>query len=255
MKKTVLMLTVLALSLETCAVYYQSRSRGYRPTEDEKRLTPAGPTGDLKKVIEKSKTILTDKLEFDEGAKCGNTPINLKARIGSLCGHEIGTIAKVGRNTVLDANGNIVVTERLKKPFRLCTHVELKYSKVNHALYSIRIFSPAQRKMDDDAARKEVNGMIDALTAKFGEKISSWGRIAIENGYAAHFDAFTGQSLTVTTYMAEIDKRFVLQGPTRSGHAQGWAFSVKLVDQAMQSFAPDKADGADARPVEGVDAL
>ena len=44
---------------------------------------------------------------------------------------------------------------------------EVKYSKVNHALYSIRVFSPAQKKMDDEAAAEEQEAMSEAVTTKY----------------------------------------------------------------------------------------
>ena len=255
MKKILLVLAAFLFIFEASA--YFSRSRGYRPDNNARRLKPAGACDSNVDARKKSLTIATNKLEFVEGTKFRTVPVNLNARIVSLCGYEIGTIVKVGRNAVLDNDGDIVVKEKLKKPFRACTHVELRYSKLNHALYSIRVFSPAQRKMDDEAAWKEMKVITDAVNAKFGTKIRSWIRCNQNNVMSCNaiIDAFAFQSLKVTAYKEAVDKRLVLQGPSGSDPERGWAFSLTLTDTAIRNFVPDKDEEVNTAPIQGVDVL
>ena len=255
MKKILLILAALVLTFKVSAFYSHTHVRGYRQGDNARRLKPAGASDKIVNAQKKSLAIATNKIEFVEGTKFRTIPIALNARIASLCGYEFGTIAKVGWNTVLDNEGNIVVTEKLKKPFRACTHVELKYSKINHALYSIRVFSPAQRKMDDDAAWKEVKGITDAVNAKFGVKIRSWIQSNQNNTKRCNaiMDNFALQTLVVSAYKEAVDKRLVLQGP--SGPELGWAFSLTLTDTAMKNFVPDTEEEVNAAPIQGVDAL
>ena len=251
MKKILLILAAFVFAFEVTA--YISRVRGYRLDDSARQLKPAGASDKIVNAQKKSQTITASKIEFVEGTKFRTIPVNVNARIVSLCGYEIGTIVKVGRNSVLDNQGNIVVTEKLRKPFRACTHVELKYSKTNHALYSIRVFSPAQRKMDDEAAWKEVKGIADAVSVKFGTKIRSWIRNFDVKRCNAILDMFALQTLTVTAYKEAVDKRLVLQGP--SGPELGWAFSLKLTDTAMRDFVPETNEEENTAPIQGVDAL
>ena len=204
----------------------------------------------------KAKSINVAKIEIPEGAKFSGVPIDLSSRIESLCGYEIGSVAKVSWRPNLDKDGNIVVTEKLKKPFRKCTHVELKYSKVNHALYSIRVFAPAQKKVTDDEAWAEVETMADALATKFGDKIVGWNRFDAYKWCHANIKPFSQQKLEVLAYKDNIEKRGKLKGSADARSEQGWAFSVTLTDRAMQGFNPEsetlKSNKASA---EDVDAL
>lgn len=202
----------------------------------------------------KAKSITADKIEMPEDAKFSGMPIDLTARIESLCGYEIGAVAKVSWRPNLDKDGNIVVTEKLKKPFRKCTHVELKYSKVNHALYSIRLFAPAQKKVTDDEAWVEVEAMADALSKKFGDKIVGWNRFNAVKLCHAKMKPFSHQILEVSAYKDNIEKRGALKGTTAARPELGWAFSVTLTDRAMRIIDPEprKSNKASA---DDVDAL
>ena len=127
-----------------------------------------------KKARAKEKEIAGVKIEIPPGAKHHGIIIDPDKRIMSLCGFEIGTIVKVPRNPTLDDDGNIIMTGRLAKPFLKCTHYELKYSKLNHALYSIRVFSAGQKKMDEEAMEAELDAMVTAFQAKYENKNISW---------------------------------------------------------------------------------
>ena len=185
----------------------------------------------------------------------------MSSRIESLCGYEIGSIAKVSRHPQLDKDGNIVITEKLKTPFRKCTQVERKYSKVNHALYYIRVFAPAQKKVTDESASAEVEAMSVALKAKFDEKISGFTKFDLTSGktYRANMNVpplqESFQTLEVRCYKDNIEKRGVLKGSADARKELGWAFSITLEDRAMQSFVPDTPKPANDVSQKDVDAL
>jgi hypothetical protein len=184
--------------------------------------------------------------------------INLEDRIESLCGFEIGAIAKLPWRPKLDKDGNIIMTGKLAKPFRKCTQYELTYSKKNHALYSIRIFSPAQKKIDDDAAWAEVKEMAAAVKAKFEGKILSWdemnGPFYSSKMCSANLKACTCQTLKVRADKAGIDKSTKLKGTTDARREQGWAFSLTLVDRGIYDFVPEQPKPEETIP-DGIDAL
>jgi hypothetical protein len=150
-------------------------------------------------------------------------------------------VAKASWRPKLDEDGNIVVTERLKKPFRKCTHVELKYSKVNHALYSIRLFAPAQKRVSDEDALAEVEAMADALATKFSGKLSvecCLNTSELKKRYVQMI-ANSFQKLEVKAHKGNIEKRGVLKGTTAARPERGWAFSVTLTDRAMQVYGAE----------------
>ena len=202
----------------------------------------------------KAKSIKVEKIEMPEGAECGGIPVDFTWRIESLCGYEIGAVAKVSWRPNLDKDGNIVVTEKLKKPFRKCTRVELKYSKVNHALYSIRVFAPAQKKVTDDEAWAEVETMADALATKFGDKIVGWNRSDASKWCYANMKPISHQDLEVRAYKDNIEKRGKLKGSADARPEQGWAFSVTLTDRAMRVYEAG-APKANKAVADDVDAL
>ena len=198
-----------------------------------------------------------EKLVLPKGATHQGVTINLEGRIESLCGFEIGEIAKLPWRPKLDKDGNIIMTGKLAKPFRKCTQYELTYSKKNHALYSIRIFSPAQKKIDDDAAWAEVKEMAAAVKAKFEGKVLSWVEANIQmvpfKICTANMKAFSFQSLEVRADKAGIDK-WKLKGTTDARQEQGWAFSLTLVDRGIYDFVPGQPKPEEKIP-DGIDAL
>lgn len=195
------------------------------------------------KVRRKAKEILDTKIEIPVYSQY--------ARIMSLCGFEIGDIAKLPTNPILDKNGNIIMTGKLAKPFRKCTQYELKFSKLNHALYSIRVFSAGQKNMNKEAAVAELDTMATALKVKFNDKISSWiklgdtVRIAIMKNIQ--------QSLNIKAYKDHIYKKGILKG-TSEAKAVGWAFSITLLDHAMKDYITKNVQQEKGIPA-GVDAL
>ena len=261
MRNYILMAVVAVLTLEAGAIVGR-RSYGYKPGSPERRLGEGGASEIKakstaeKQVRAKAKEIAADKLELPKDATCNGLPIDLEGRIGSLCGFEIGKIVKLPRHPTFDKEGNIIMTGRLAKPFRKCTQYELTYSKNNHALYSIRVFSPAQKKMDDEAAWAEVKEMAAAVKAKFEGKIPSWSELNLTSikSCRSGINMNTFQSLEIQSDKANIDKSNKLKGTADARSELGWAFSLTLVDRGIYGFVPEQPKPADKAP-EGVDAL
>ena len=263
-KMSIVLLAALGFALDANAII-NGRVQGYK--SDRKLISEGGATEQKaknaaeKRTRAKAKEITVEKLEFPKGAKYNSLPIDMSARIDSLCGYEIGSIAKVSRHPQLDKDGNIVITEKLKTPFRKCTQVELKYSKVNHALYYIRVFAPAQKKVTDEAASAEVEAMSGALKAKFDEKISGFIKTDLPStkSYRANMRANLFQDpcqlLEVHGYKDNIEKRGALKGTSDARKELGWAFSVILTDRAMQSFVPETSKPVNDASQKDVDAL
>lgn len=259
MKSALIILSVLLLATDATAVaYVGGRQHGYKNGDSAKRITEGGAKevkekgAAVKKARAKAKGITETKIEIPNDATYNGLAIDHSGRIMSLCGFEIGEIAKVPRHPVLDKDGNIVMTGKLAKPFRKCTQYELKYSKINHALYSIRAFSPAQKKMDDEAATAELEAMAAAVKAKFDDKIYSFSRLL--DTCSASMKTYAHQSLTVNAFKENIDKKYALKGTAESKAEKGWAFSVVLIDRAMHDYVPTKPD-SDGEAPDGVDAL
>ena len=256
--KTALIILSVALLATDAAAFLGVTQRGYKKGGPVKRINDGGASEVKrkemaeKKTCAKAKGIAMTKIEIPDGGTYHGLHIDNSARILSLCGFEIGEIAKVPRRPVLDKDGNIVMTGKLAKPFRKCTQYELTYSKVNHALYSIRIFSPAQKKMDDEAAAAELEAMTDAVKAKFGDKIASI--IRGPSTHSLNLKLFSHQSMSVNSYKANIDKKGRLKGSVDAREETGWAFSVFLTDRAMHDYVP-AAPTPEGKSAEGVDAL
>lgn len=260
MKNYILIMAVAVLALEAEA----RTSYGYKPNSDSMRISESGASKVKSKSAAerqthaKAKGIDAEKLEFPAGAKYHGTTINLEGRIESLCGFEIGEIAKLPWRPKLDKDGNIIMTGKLAKPFRKCTQYELTYSKKNHALYSIRISSPAQKKIDDDAAWAEVEEMAAAVKAKFEGKVLSWMgtnvQMASFKTCRANMKWYTFQSLEVRADKAGIDKSTKLKGTTDARREQGWVFSLTLVDRGIYDFVPEQPKPEEKVP-DGIDAL
>ena len=147
MKKALIILSVVLLAIQAMAfvvgnqrVVY-GRQRGYKNGDPAKLINDGGAKevkekgAVVKKVRDKAKGITETKIEIPKDATYNGLAIDHSGRIMSLCGFEIGEIAKVPRHPVLDKDGNIVMTGKLAKPFRKCTQYEVKYSKVNHGKY------------------------------------------------------------------------------------------------------------------------
>lgn len=267
MKNAFVLLWVALLAMGAQALYVRGFQRGYKNGDEATRINEGGASdvkakgAARKNVLAKAKTITGKKLEIPEDATYNGFAIDHSGRILSLCGFEIGTIAKVPNRLVLDADGNIVMTGKLKKPFRTCTSYEVKYSKVNHALYSIRVFSPAQKKMDDEAAAAELEAMAAALKTKFDEKILSVNNSPIFNTaetklVTVNMKPLAQQSVALKAFKDALNKKSALKGTSES-LAKGWAFSVTLTDRAMHDYLPATSANEDAAvpaPVD-IDAL
>ena len=259
MRNYILMAVVAVLTLEAGAIVGR-RSYGYKHGSGAKRLGEGGASeikaksAAEKQARTKAKGISANKLELPKDATYQGMKINREARIESLCGFEIGEIAKLPRHPKLDNEGNIIMTGKLAKPFRKCTQYELTYSKNNHALYSIRLFSPAQKKIDDEAAWAEVKEMAAAVKAKFEGKIPSWSEDNLAKSCRAGINMFAFQSLEVRSFQVNIDKSNKLKGTADARPELGWAFSLTLVDRGIYGYVPEQPKPEGKVP-EGVDAL
>ena len=256
MKTALTILSVVLLATDAMA-FVSTHQTGYKNGQAATRIT-AGGASEVKgkNVAEKAtrakaKEISDAKVEIPKDATYQGFAIDHSGRIMSLCGFEIGEIAKVPRHPQLDKDGNIVMTGKLTKPFRKCTQYEIKYSKVNHALYSIRVFSPAQKKMDDEAAAAELAAMAAAVKLKFDDKVLSWSKDT--RSWSANLKIFAHQKLTVNSFKDNIEKK-ALKGTPESIAEKGWAFSVILTDNAMHDYVQKKPT-VEIKTPEGIDAL
>lgn len=261
LKNALIMISVVLLATDAWAIF--RHQRGYKNGDAAKRITADGAAeikekgAAEKNVRAKAKELSETKIEIPADATYEGCPIDASVRIMSLCGFEIGEIAKVPRHPVLDDDGNIIMTGKLAKPFRKCTQYEIKYSNVNHALYSIRVFSYGQKKMDDDAAAAELEAMAAAVKSKFGDKITSWiKKPTWINGATAtvysQMHLFSYQRLAVASFKDYIGKK-ALKG-TAEHTEKGWAFSLTLTDRYMHDYVAEKPADSNEEP-EGVDAL
>ena len=89
--------------------------------------------------------------DLENGVVPLNFPVNFKGRMNSFFGYDLGLIVNPPAEPKLNRHGDFILTGKLKKPFRRCTQGELIFSGVSHALYSIRLFSPPQKKRMTDA--------------------------------------------------------------------------------------------------------
>lgn len=194
-----------------------------------------------KEMMARLKNVTVSKVSVEEGD-----------RIPSLCGYELGTIFKKGPAFEVDESGDIIVSGRLKKPFRKCNWVALRYSKHSGALYSIRIYSNPLENMDEAKAKSERDAIMEALRTKFNDKISGWHKsLSIKNEITiASSVAFDRQSLTVDMSEQEIG----FSGLVAPGK-KGWVFSVTLVDNKVKeiNLFDKSADSAEQRGVDAAD--
>ena len=271
------LMLIIALSAHTTyAFYYRSHVYGPRkhvtkPSEGMKR---AGRTGEspeekqkriaeekrkriaIREAAEKAKTITYSKVEIPEWAVPSSSPnspaslrfpINREMRIESLCDFVLGRVINLARDpVVLDDDYNMEVVVQLKRPFRLCTRAKLRYSRINHGLYSIKLYSLPQEKMSDEEVLTEVEKMTEAFKKKFGDRFSIWSTFSpdmsrhppVMSGKTAVWKKHTGQSLCIKAREDVIGRsRTVLKGGTdKSKVKHGWTFSVELVDSVLRDL-------------------
>ena len=131
MKKALIILSVVLLAAEATA-FVGGRQRGYKNGDSAKLISDTGARDEKKKGAAEKKTrakakeITETKIEIPQEATDNGLATGPHGRIMSLCGFEIGEIAKVPRHPVLDKDGNIVMTGKLAKPFRKCTQYARK---------------------------------------------------------------------------------------------------------------------------------
>ena len=282
MKKILVLQSMLIVALyahTAYAIYYSNRTYGPRQSENTKRTGSIDVSPEEKQArkarrdaLAKSKRITYSKVEIPEGAVSRITPtspaipIDRESRIESLCGFELGRVIKLTREPVLDDDGNIEVVVKLKKPFRFCTHAELRYSKINHCLYYIKLYSAPREKMNDEEVLAEVEGMAEAFTKKFGDRFSQWiafnpdiSRMPeVKSGKRALWKAHSGQSLCIKAHEDVIDQsRTAFKGAAvKPNVKRGWTFSVELVDATLRDLdveSPNRDRSKDT--VEGADVL
>ena len=297
MKKILaLMLTlIIALSAHTAnAIYYRSHVYGPKKKESTKRNGRIGESPEEKRnriaketkerakriavreAVEKAKTITYSKVEIPEGAVSRippdspvsvTIPIHRELRIESLCGFELGRVINLSCDpSVMNDDGNMEMVVQLKRPFRLCTRAILRYSKINHGLYYIKLYSVPQEKMNDEDVLVEVEGMTEAFKRKFGDRFSGWSPFvpdisrhpSVWSGKKATWKEHTGQSLCIKAHEEVIDRyRTKLKGTTVKPKVKyGWIFSVELIDSALHDLDVQPPTRKDKKTVvEGVDVL
>lgn len=96
------------------------------------------------------------------------------ARIGELCGYELGSVLKLPCTFQISEKGNVIVKAKLNRPFRRCTEVELYYSSKTLALSEIRLFSKELKGMSEAEVKAEIEGMKGVLAEKFKTEIRGW---------------------------------------------------------------------------------
>jgi len=190
----------------------------------------------------RNKKVSSNKVELPNGAKPLGYPINTSQRIDTLCGYELGTIIKVPVRPTIDNEGNILVVERLRKPFRKCTQVTLHYSSVNHALYGIELFSEGDVKMSQDEAWDELKEMAKALKSKFNDKIiccdENKSFMSLSARMGTFMGNYSGQFITLSAQKKDIVKKSAMKGIEPK---KGWVLSLTLIDHAMHSYDPESA--------------
>ena len=297
MKKIIaLMLTlIIALSAHTAnAFYHRSHVYGPRKKESTKRSRRVSESPEekqnkiakeaqerakriaLREAVEKAKTITYSKVKIPVGAvsrifpdspASSKIPINRELRIESLCGFELGRVINLTCDpAVINNDGNMEMVVQLKRPFRLCTRAILRYSKINHGLYYIKLYSVPQEKMNDEDVLAEVEGMTEAFKIKFGDRYSGWNPFSpdifrqpyFKSGKMAMWKEHTGQSLSIKAHEEVIDRsRTALKGDAvKPKVKRGWTFSVELVDYALRDLdVQPPARKNKETVVEGVDVL
>ena len=157
-----------------------SLSHGSKEKQDKaKRLAPSEKRAQEKAVEKRIAATQARKVELPADPKRLLKNVNFDARISSLCGYELGTVYRGPVRDRVNDEGEIVVVEKLRKPFRTCTNVMLTYSSKTFGLYRIRIFSDPMtfKKMSPEAAKTELDAMAAAFSAKFPDKIKAWEKI------------------------------------------------------------------------------
>ncbi len=212
-------------------------------------VEPSGKADAVKKA--RAKKVSVEKLEIPDGSKHLGFPLDNKNRIDSLCGYELGLVVKVPVRPTLDDDGNILITQRLKKPFRKCTQATLSYSRINHALYGIKLFSDGDRKMTDDEAWQELENILDAIKAKFGDKVGLINKSKYFMKIEASMGLYSAQHFSLSARKVDLVKKASMKG---TAPEKGWVFTVSFVDSAMHSYNPESKPAV-ANPPEGTDAL
>ena len=167
--------------------------------------------------------------------------------IKEICGCTLGEKYKLSGKMCFDQDGNLVVTNKLAKPFRQCDKVELKYSKNNLALYQITAFSAPDVKADAEMAKEEKLAMEKAVYERFKGMVTIYcsGQIQVPQTRGR-------QQLEVRAYKSEAAPK-ALRNNRNAGAKTGYIYSLRLHDswvheyvpEALKSEKPDSA-GADA---------
>lgn len=166
------------------------------------------------------------------------------ARIGELCGYELGSVLKLPCTFQISEKGNVIVKAKLNRPFRRCTEVELYYSSKTLALSEIRLYSKELKGMSEAEVKAEIDGIKSVLGEKFKTEIRGW----LQN-YANFTDPGANQQLFVAYEGHEAQKLSLDKGEHKE---KVWTVSVTLVDQCFWNMELDKP------PVDstsGLDAL
>lgn len=177
-------------------------------------------------------------------------------RIDTFCGYELGSALPKNSHNAKPANTTlgkaIVVAEKLKKPFRLCSKATLSYAVSNSALYEVVLRSEPQR-MTEEKAKAELEGMVGVLKQKYeGKQVFSKVTSML---YAGNFAfAPSGQTFTVRAEKVAVEAKARLKG-TVEKKDEAYVFEVVLRDTAVRNASLQETEVRKVDTVSGADAL
>ena len=120
--------------------------------------------------------------------------------------------------------------------------------------------------MNDEEVLAEVDGMAEAFTKKFGDRLLRWDSFdpdmhrkpTVKSERMAVWKTHSGQSLRIKAHEDVIDQsRTAFKGAAvKPNVKRGWTFSVELVDATLRDLdvEPPNSDRS-KKTVEGADVL
>lgn len=182
------------------------------------------------------------------------------ARIEKLCGYVLGHAPRLTGSKVRvdETNGDFVVTSQLKRPFRSCRHVCVRYARANRALYLIELWSDPVMKISEARANSELAEMARVIAGKFAGVFDAerptTQQMAMDDTCRTlqmNFSGDGGQSLTLTAEKVWREKKGTLRKENAPKDV-GYVFRIRLEDRLVPTLfgggaaLQPKGDGADA---------